>query len=70
MFELLMFVFVCAGIVMTGFTLLGSVAVVFVALLVIFFVGALGLVVKLAPWLILAAVVYWLWGRSRRVSHK
>ncbi|PKH22303.1 envelope stress response protein PspG [Enterobacterales bacterium CwR94] len=48
-------------LMLTGVSVLGVLAAVVVATLVMFFGGMLMLMIKLLPWLVLAVVVVWLW---------
>ncbi len=63
----------------TGISLLGVIAALIVATLVMFVGGLFAIVIKLLPWLVLAVVAVWLYraffgdnkGRSRaRLRHK
>ncbi|CBA23445.1 hypothetical protein EHW99_0297 [Erwinia amylovora] len=61
MFEILFVVGFFTMLLLTGISLLGIIAALLVATLVMFIGGLFAIVVKLLPWLVLAVVAAWLY---------
>ncbi|ELY6223289.1 envelope stress response protein PspG [Cronobacter dublinensis] len=59
MFELLFVVAFFLMLLATGVSLLGIIAALMVATLVMFFGGVFALMIKVLPWLLLAVAVVW-----------
>ncbi|EGT4277701.1 envelope stress response protein PspG [Cronobacter sakazakii] len=59
MFELLFVVAFFLMLLATGVSLIGIIAALMVATLVMFFGGVFALVIKVLPWLLLAVAVVW-----------
>lgn len=59
MFELLFVVAFFLMLLATGVSLLGIIAAIFVATLVMFVGGLFALMIKLLPWLLLAVAAVW-----------
>ncbi|EOI3557455.1 envelope stress response protein PspG [Cronobacter dublinensis] len=59
MFELLFVVAFFLMLLATGVSLLGIIAALVVATLVMFFGGVFALMIKVLPWLLLAVAVVW-----------
>ncbi|MFJ1506525.1 envelope stress response protein PspG [Erwinia amylovora] len=59
MFEILFVVGFFTMLLLTGISLLGIIAALLVATLVMFIGGLFAIVVKLLPWLVLAVVAAW-----------
>ncbi|EGT5682817.1 envelope stress response protein PspG [Cronobacter turicensis] len=59
MFELLFVVAFFLMLLATGVSLLGIIAALMVATLVMFFGGIFALMIKVLPWLLLAVAVVW-----------
>lgn len=68
MLEFLVLLAVLVVMAMAGFTVLAMVVVSGVFMLFGALAGMIGLVFKLAPWILLGLVVYWLLGNRRRTS--
>ncbi|MGY3868413.1 envelope stress response protein PspG [Aeromonas crassostreae] len=66
MLEFLVLLAVLIVMAMAGFTVLAMVVVSGVFMLFGALAGMIGLVFKLAPWLVLGLVIYWLLGNRRR----
>ncbi|MFG0832514.1 envelope stress response protein PspG [Aeromonas bivalvium] len=66
MLECLVLLAVLIVMAMAGFTVLAMVVVSGVFMLFGALAGMIGLVFKLAPWLVLGLVIYWLLGNRRR----
>lgn len=66
MLECLVLLAVLIVMAMAGFTVLAMVVVSGVFMLFGTLAGMIGLVFKLAPWLVLGLVIYWLLGNRRR----
>ncbi|MFM4720102.1 envelope stress response protein PspG [Aeromonas bivalvium] len=66
MLECLVLLAVLIVMAMAGFTVLAMVVVSGVFMLFSALAGMIGLVFKLAPWLVLGLVIYWLLGNRRR----
>ncbi|EOD56243.1 envelope stress response protein PspG [Aeromonas molluscorum] len=68
MLEFLVLLAVLIVMAMAGFTVLAMVVVSGVFMLFGALAGMIGLVFKLAPWILLGLVVYWLLGNRRRTG--
>jgi phage shock protein G len=60
MFELLFIIGFFVMLLVTGVSVLGILAAIVVATVLMFFGGLLALMIKLLPWLLLAAAVVWI----------
>lgn len=60
MFELLFVIGFFVMLLVTGVSMLGILAAIVVATVVMFFGGLLALMIKLLPWLLLAVAVVWI----------
>ncbi|MEW5560449.1 envelope stress response protein PspG [Enterobacter asburiae] len=60
MFELLFIIGFFVMLLVTGVSVLGILAAIVVATIVMFFGGLLALMIKLLPWLLLAVAVVWI----------
>jgi len=60
MFELLFIIGFFVMLLVTGVSVLGILAAIVVATVLMFFGGLLALMIKLLPWLLLAVAVVWI----------
>ncbi len=60
MFELLFIIGFFVMLMVTGVSVLGILAAIVVATVLMFFGGLLALMIKLLPWLLLAVAVVWI----------
>ncbi|MCE2594547.1 hypothetical protein K6Y31_06940 [Motilimonas cestriensis] len=60
MFEFLFLLLMLGAMAFTGFTLVGCIVVVCIAAVILLVFGAIGLLIQWAPWILAAAIIYWL----------
>ncbi|MCE0558135.1 MULTISPECIES: envelope stress response protein PspG [unclassified Motilimonas] len=60
MFELIFVLLMLGAMALTGFTLVGCIVVVCIAAVLLLVFGAIGILIQWAPWILAAAIIYWL----------
>lgn len=66
MFEIIFILVFVATLLVTGLTVMSVFAAIGLSLLVMFVLGMFGMALKLLPWILLIAVVVWIFRQGNR----
>ncbi|MCG3748394.1 envelope stress response protein PspG [Vibrio cincinnatiensis] len=65
MTEILLFLALLMGFVLSGFTLLGVLLTSWIVIAIMLFLGLVGMLLKLMPWVLLLVFCIWLYRYSK-----
>ena len=65
MFELILLRLMLGAMALTGFTLIGCIVIVCIAVVLLLLFGAIGILIELAPWILVGCLIYWLLSDKR-----